>query len=129
MSLLHRRMMIKKEEVPLNTDLVKIFGTENGKILLEDGRLNNWNVGIVSSYIPCKANNLYELKTTCPTWTKVCFYDSNKIFASKSDLGGYGSGTFQFGKGTKYEIPDTASYFRCQLKGTDEGDYYIMRIV
>lgn len=128
MNLLRRRMMIKKEEVPLNADLAEIFGAENNKILLKNGELGNWSAGIVSGYIPCKANDLYELKTTCSTWEKVCFYDSNKIFVSESDLGGYGSGTFQFGKGTKYEIPDTASCFRCQLKGTDEGDYYIMRI-
>lgn len=130
MSLLHRRMMFCDgvRKVPINVDLAEIYGVEVKGILGSNGFVSRWNPGIVSAYIPCDVNSVYKLKTTCFTWEKVCFYDLNKNFISAEGFGGFSSGTFQFGKSTKYQVPDTAIYFRCQLKGEQEGNYYIMKI-
>lgn len=115
-------------EVPINVDLAEIYGVEVKARLNSNGFISLWNPGIVSDYIPCDVDSVYELKTTCDSWEKVCFYDSNKNFISTTGLGNFYYGTFQFGKSTKYQVPDTAVYFRCQLKGEREGNYYIMKI-
>ena len=133
MSLLRRRMMMQyyvaSEDVPLDTDLSIIFGIQQGYMLMSGGGVMGWMPGVVSDYIPCEPCYVFELKTTCATWTKVCFYDSGKNFISANSLGKYEAGTFQFGKGTQYEIPEEAKYLMVQLRGENTEDYYIKRIM
>ena len=131
MSLLRRRAMMEsqRQEIPIGVDLADIYGVFEGKIINSDGSLVAWQPGIVSQYIPCSFLFKFELKTTTNSWSKVAFYDSEKIFIPPtSSLGQYGYGTFQFGKNTAYEIPENAKYFIVVLKGTVEGDYYVKRI-
>lgn len=130
MSLLRRRVMMQKaiKDVPLNVDLAGVYGINEKYILTQDGMLAAWGPGVTSNYIPCKTKHTYEIKMTCSTWYKVCFYDVDKNFITSEGLGTYNYGTFQFGKDTQYGIPETAKYFRAQLKGQGEGEYYIKRI-
>lgn len=120
----------QKQEIPIGVNLVNIYGVFTGKVINDDGALDGWAPGIVSQYIPCSFLFKFELKTTASSWNKVAFYDSEKIFIPPtSSLGTYGSGTFQFGKNTAYEIPENAKYIIVALKGNAEGDdYYIKRI-
>lgn len=131
MSLLMRRRMMMQtinEEVPMDIDLAEVYGVEVGVILNSNGTTTGWSPGIVSNFIPCKPDYLFELKITMNSWNKVCFYDENMSFISSDHLGTYSSGIFQFGKETSHVIPETVKYLRAQLKGQNEGSYYIKRI-
>lgn len=121
-------MQTISEEVPLDIDLAEVYGVQVGVMLGGNGVVNLWGPGVVSNFIPCKSDYLFELKTTANTWDKVCFYDENMSFISSNSLGAYGGGIFQFGKGTSYGIPETVKYLRAQLKGQGNGEYYIKRV-
>ena len=121
-------MGIGDEGLPIGIDLAEVYGVQVGVMLNGNGVTTGWMPGVVSNFIPCKSDYLFELKTTASTWDKVCFYDENMSFISSNSLGTYGGGIFQFGKGTPYGIPETVKYLRAQLKGQSENSYYIKRI-
>ena len=127
-----RRMMMNFEvndELPIGIDLSTIFGTTTGVQLDANGKLYVWAPGIASKYIPANSDYKFEVKTTCSSWQKLAFYDSQKVFIPPtSSLGKFGGGTFQFGKGTNIEIPKNAKFFIVMLKGQDGEEYYIKRI-
>lgn len=120
--------MEEDEGLPIGIDLAEVYGVQVGAMLKNNGVTAGWKPGVVSNFIPCKSDYLFELKTTANTWDKVCFYDENMSFISSNSLGTYINGIFQFGKGTSYGIPEIVKYLRAQLKGEGIGEYYIKRV-
>ena len=117
----------KDDGLPLNVDLSEIYGVENGKTLNTNGMTSRWGPGSVSNYIPIKNTYTFDLFTTCGIWSKVGYYDENKVFISVETFGTANYGNFQFGANTVYPIPSNASFMRVQLKGQSEGVPYIKR--